>query len=137
MSDDFEEDEDPELDTLPRLSSDFVGVPPDLGDDDKIDPEEEEEELMPLDPWPLILLIPGRCFIPVPIFIFGPVLEVAAGPFIPVPIFILGPVLIGWPSDEVAGLVLLMVNFPLPEMLALKELSGPPFVEEEVLEVLP
>lgn len=119
----------PELDTLEGrrpLGPLFETIVDDLGED-RSDPL-ELELMTPLD-WPLFdtlepLLLPGR-FIPVPIFIFGPLVElVAEFPFIPVPIFIRGPVLpaVGDASaeDEV-GFVLLIVNFPLPLMLALKE----------------
>lgn len=118
----------PELDTLDGrrpLGPLFDTVVDDFGEE-RSDPL-ELELITPLD-WPLFdtlapLLLPGR-FIPVPIFIFGPLVElVALLPFIPVPIFIRGPVLpaVGDASADELGFVLLMVNFPLPLILALKE----------------
>lgn len=115
----------PELDTLDGrpLGVLFETIVDDLGEERR-DPL-ELELMTPLD-WPLFdtFFPPGR-FIPVPIFIFGPVVElVALFPFIPDPIFIRGPVLAavdGASAEDEVAFVLLIVNFPLPLMLALKE----------------
>lgn len=120
----------PELDTLDGrrpLGPLFDTIVDDFGEE-RSDPLLELELMTPLD-WPpfdtlVPLLLPGR-FIPVPIFIFGPLVElVALVPFIPVPNFIRGPVLAavgGASAEDEVGFVLLIVNFPLPLMLALKE----------------